>query len=509
MKTSEEISRIVIPADLSYLHAVQAFVTEVAHKAEFSESECTAIQVGLEEAFANVVEHAFSPDDGAEFEIEVRLCPAFLELVLKDRGIPFDPARIPAYQSDQPDVSGAGPGLGTFLIRKMMDEVSFHNRGKAGKEIHLIKYRPLSPASPPGEAEPQPSEIPPAAVTCAEDELAMRVLEPSDAIDVARLLYHCYRYTYFYERFYLPEQLILMMQQGLVVSVGAFTPDKELVGHVALFRNESVGSAALFGQKDEGLLAEPAAAVVKPEYRGKGLLPRLTRFLIGETPALFPDLAGLFIPPVTSHTYSQKTVYQMDFRDCGILLGYYPLADLKSIADVAPQRVTLALTYRPLGSADRRTIYPPARHRAIIEDMYRNIGLEIRCGEPPDDPAGEDGVTEMTTRAVTDLGNASIKIKYYGTDTVAQVEKTLTTLHREGIEAVLLYLNLRDPATAAMAEDFERLGFFFAGILPDTSQGDSLLMMHLTVRDYDLDTVRLRSDKAREYLTYVGNVRGS
>ncbi len=97
-----------------------------------------------------------------------------------------------------------------------------------------------------------------------------------------------------------------MMEHGFVTSVGAFTPHGELVGHVALFRNESVGFAALFGQGDESLLAEPAAAVVKPEYRGKSLLPRMTAFLIERTPELFPDLAGLFIPPVTSHTNYPK-----------------------------------------------------------------------------------------------------------------------------------------------------------------------------------------------------------
>lgn len=509
MKTYEEISRLIIPVDLSYLHAVQAFVAEVARKAEFSEHECTAIQVGLEEAFTNIVEHAFGPEERAEFELDVRLCPAFMELILKEKGIPFDPQRIPSYRSDESRDDAASPGLGTFLIRKMMDEVSFHNRGKEGKELHLIKYRPLSPAQPSDETGDARSEEPSSAVTYAEDDLAMRVLGPSDAIDVARLLYHCYRYTYFYERFYLPEQLVLMMEQGLVVSVGAFTPAGELVGHVALFRNESVGSAALFGQRDEGLLAEPAAAVVKPEYRGAGLLPRMTTFLIEQTPELFPDLAGLFIPPVTSHTYSQKTVYQLDFRDCGILLGYYPMADLKSIADVAPQRVTLALTYRPVAPTEQRTIYPPARHRDIIEDMYRNIGLDIRWGEPPGDRAAEEGTTQMTTRAVTDLCNASIKIKCYGKDTIEQVEESLKTLHREGIEAVLLYLNLRDPATAAMAEGCEQLGFFFAGVLPDTSQGDSLLMMHLAVRKYDPDKVRLRSHKAREYLAYIQDARGS
>ena len=250
-----------------------------------------------------------------------------------------------------------------------------------------------------------------------------------------------------------------MMELGLVASVGAFTPNGELVGHVALFRNESVGFAALFGQSDESLLAEPAAAVVRPEYRGKSLLPRMTTFLIERTPELFPDLAGLFIPPVTSHTYSQKTVYQLDFKDCGILVGYYPMADLKSIQDVAPQRVTLALTYRSLVPAELRTIYPPAEHIEIIKDIYNNLGLEIVCGRPPDGLNREEGrLTQMTTRAVKDLGNASIKIKSYGDDTIKQVEESLKTLYQQGTEAILLYLNLREPLTAYMAVEFEKLG---------------------------------------------------
>jgi len=508
MKAFEEISRLIIPVDLSYLHAVQAFVDEVARKADFSEDECTEIEVGLEEAFTNVVQHAFGPGERAEFELEVRLCPVFMELIIKDKGIPFDPKRIPSYQADKPDITLFRPGLGTFLIRKMMDEVSFHNLGKKGKELHLIKYRPSLIPQSSEETESAQSDETTCTIVDAEEELELRSVEPSEAIEVARLLYRCYGYTYFYERFYLPEQLIPMMEHGLVASVGAFTPKGELVGHVALFRNESIGSAALFGQSDESLLAEPAAAVVRPEYRGKGLLPRLTTFLIERTSELFPDLAGLFIPPVTSHTYSQKTVYQLDFKNCGILVGYYPKADLKSIQDVTPQRVTLVLTYRLLVSAEQRTIYPPDKHREIIKDIYKNLGLEIVCRRSPHGLSREKGrFTHMTTRAVKDLGNASIKIKSYGDDTIEQVEESLKTLHQEGTEAILLYLNLREPQTAYMAIEFEKLGFFFSGVPPETSQGDSLLMMHMNVKDYDFDKIRLRPEKAKEYLAYIRDAR--
>ena len=143
MNRVREQSRLTVPNDLSYLPAIQAYITEIGKKIGFEQGELTEINLGIEEAVTNVIEHAFEPRERAMFHILCQPIPIGLKIIIKERGIPLDPSRIPEYHPDQLSLDSAPQGLGTFLIRETMDEYSFRYLGKRGNEIHLIKYLQL------------------------------------------------------------------------------------------------------------------------------------------------------------------------------------------------------------------------------------------------------------------------------------------------------------------------------------------------------------------------------
>ena len=80
----------------------------------FPEEELDKIELGLEESVANVVEHAFEAGEAATFDITCEKIRLGMEIVIKDKGLPFDPSRLPdfhptASDADKQDWDSSSP----------------------------------------------------------------------------------------------------------------------------------------------------------------------------------------------------------------------------------------------------------------------------------------------------------------------------------------------------------------------------------------------------------------
>ena len=91
-------------------------------------------QLAVEEIFVNIAHYAYKDKTGevcvsCELDKEKNL----FTIIFEDTGIPFDPLK-----REDPDVTASAEerdigGLGIFLTKKLMDEVSYEN--KDGKNI--------------------------------------------------------------------------------------------------------------------------------------------------------------------------------------------------------------------------------------------------------------------------------------------------------------------------------------------------------------------------------------
>ena len=54
-----------------------------------------------------------------------------------------------------------------------------------------------------------------------------------------------------------------------------------------------------------------------------------------------------------------------------------------------------------------------------------------------------------------------------------------------------------------MTAEFEKLGFFFAGVLPCARIGDTLILQYLNNVDLDYEKIAAYSDIAKELLGYI------
>jgi len=120
------------------VEAIPPVVTRIME--EVRSMECAAgkefdIEVAINEALANAVQHGCANDPSKQVEVTVECDPASgMLIVVKDPGSGFDPTDVPSPIVGQRLYSDHGRGI--FLINELMDEVSYKN---GGTEIWMRK----------------------------------------------------------------------------------------------------------------------------------------------------------------------------------------------------------------------------------------------------------------------------------------------------------------------------------------------------------------------------------
>jgi anti-sigma regulatory factor (Ser/Thr protein kinase) len=130
------LMKFAIPSDPRYLPVVRGAIGPLAEAIGWDESECRAIVLALDEALANVIRHAYHDCADGLIQLECRESSDGLEITLLDNGDAPDRSKICAREigCDQPG------GLGTHIIRKVMDRVAYEvspdgNRFVASKTL--------------------------------------------------------------------------------------------------------------------------------------------------------------------------------------------------------------------------------------------------------------------------------------------------------------------------------------------------------------------------------------
>lgn len=135
-----ERHELCVNSRLSNLATIADFVAERARLAQLDDDQVFDVQMAVDEACTNIMEHAYRGRQG-----EVRVC-CYEEsndfvVCIYDGGAAFDPATVP-----DPDVSGPLEerdvgGLGLFFMRRLMDEVRFGFDPATGNELIMRKRR--------------------------------------------------------------------------------------------------------------------------------------------------------------------------------------------------------------------------------------------------------------------------------------------------------------------------------------------------------------------------------
>jgi anti-sigma regulatory factor (Ser/Thr protein kinase) len=129
------------PGNYTSLENICEFITREAKVAGLNIDSVYAVQLAVDEACSNIIEHAYSGENNGEIVCECNALDDGLEVILKDKGKPFDPETVPEPEIGVPLEELKSRGAGLFLIRKLMDEVDYKYYEGTGAVLKMIKKK--------------------------------------------------------------------------------------------------------------------------------------------------------------------------------------------------------------------------------------------------------------------------------------------------------------------------------------------------------------------------------
>jgi len=136
----QDIVTYTIESDINAIPRVSLVLDQAMRANGFTEEEILDTQLAVEEAITNVIVHGYAKSPGTIVITCRTTLKGVAEIQIEDTAPPFNPLTIP-----EPDITVAIEerkigGLGIFLIRQVMDDITY--RYENGKNILvLVKKR--------------------------------------------------------------------------------------------------------------------------------------------------------------------------------------------------------------------------------------------------------------------------------------------------------------------------------------------------------------------------------
>lgn len=131
----------VFPAKVSSLAEISSYVTQAAERTGLGARAVYAVQMAVDEACSNIIEHAYKGRADGTIECTCEVTPKGLAVTLCDHGVRFDPLCVGEPDVCTPLAERSRGGLGIYFIRKLMDEVQYEYVPELGNVLTVTKYR--------------------------------------------------------------------------------------------------------------------------------------------------------------------------------------------------------------------------------------------------------------------------------------------------------------------------------------------------------------------------------
>lgn len=432
----------------------------------------------LIEICKEIILHGYEGDRSKSIDVILLKRGHSFVVVIEDKGLPFD---YKSFEHSEVDM------ISTYISKGYADRVNYSNLGPAGNKIELIRELKSTDIRE-HLHHSEHIELLNASEAHPDEKLEVRFVKTEEVIDLVRLVYRCYGYTYANEFMYFPEQVESRIRTGIMKSCGVFNSTNEIVGHLAILFDR-VGAK----------VAESGVAVVNPRYRGHGIYKRSKLFLKGW--AASNGVIGTYGEAVTVHPYSQKGSIEMGGHEVGFLLGYSPgTVSFKKISDKNKnRRQSIALIFTPILESSEVPLFPPAEYKHILEAIYNRLGFSRNfIGEKSiAEEISENGRLTLSIRP--DHNQAFIVINQPGKNIFQQIHFHFKQLCLKRFDCIYIDLPLGNPSISELGSRLREIGFFFGGVIPELRGGDVLRMQYLNNVEISKDDIAIASEFG-EYL---------
>ncbi len=130
---------VTYPGRFDSLAQISQHVERAARQAGLDERAVYALQLAVDEACSNIIEHAYGGENLGDIECACVSTGDGLQIYLHDHGRPFQPDKVRGFNPHTPLNRCKTGGAGLFLMRQMMDEVRFEFHPEEGNTCVLVK----------------------------------------------------------------------------------------------------------------------------------------------------------------------------------------------------------------------------------------------------------------------------------------------------------------------------------------------------------------------------------
>lgn len=116
---------IKISNNLDEISILATFIEELGEELSLSAETTMNINLALEEAVANIIMYAYPPQEQHNILLRVTSTKKQLIFLLTDKGASFDPTQVEEVDITLTIEERPIGGLGIFLIRSIMNEISY------------------------------------------------------------------------------------------------------------------------------------------------------------------------------------------------------------------------------------------------------------------------------------------------------------------------------------------------------------------------------------------------
>ena len=139
MASIERTVSLQVPSSTENLAMIREFVNGVGARAGMAAADVAKLELAVDEACANVIEHAYGPEVTKEVSVRATLDEDSVQIDIIDTGKGFDPTEIPQKNLEELAAERKSGGLGMRLMKKLMDEVHYEIIPGQKNELRMIK----------------------------------------------------------------------------------------------------------------------------------------------------------------------------------------------------------------------------------------------------------------------------------------------------------------------------------------------------------------------------------
>ena len=140
MGNEEKIEILEVASYTGFLDDIRNFVINIAQHFQFKEEDIDDIEFAVDEAVANIIEHAYEGKPG-NITIKVVCNDEKFSIEIFDNGKQFDPTKSKIPDLDEHHKEKKTGGLGIYIMTKLMDKINYQFIEGKGNYLSMEKYK--------------------------------------------------------------------------------------------------------------------------------------------------------------------------------------------------------------------------------------------------------------------------------------------------------------------------------------------------------------------------------